>query len=265
MMMSSVFVPGAVAFLVAAPSAAYAQANSSQTDNNIRAALMNNLKNSEFKDVHVSVTNGVVDLEGTVPNFAVKEDADKRAHRIKNVNSVRNMLKISGAGSISDAALQQKLVRAITYDRVGYWGQSPVIRNVTPFNAIGVSVTNGVVTLGGHAYDPISADSAVALASRTPGVDDVINNIKVDPTSPMDDRIRLQAYRAIYGFPSLNKYAINPAQPIRITVDNGKIILNGVVDSTADKNTAGIRANSVPNVFSVVNNLRVESSSNEKP
>jgi osmotically-inducible protein OsmY len=81
----------------------------------------------------------------------------------------------------------------------------------------------------------------------------------------MDDRIRLQAYRAIYGFPSLNKYAIDPAQPIRITVDNGKIILNGVVDSAMDKNTAGIRANSVPNVFSVVNNLRVEPSSKEKP
>jgi osmotically-inducible protein OsmY len=80
----------------------------------------------------------------------------------------------------------------------------------------------------------------------------------------MDDRIRRQVYAAIYGFPSLNKYAIDPAQPIRITVVNGNVTLNGVVISQADKNTANIRANSVPGVFKVTNNLQVASSSNEK-
>jgi hyperosmotically inducible periplasmic protein len=37
--------------------------------------------------------------------------------------------------------------------------------------------------------------------------------------------------------------------------------LVGVVDNEADKNQAGIRANSVPNVFSVENNLQVVPSS----
>jgi hypothetical protein len=95
-------------------------------------------------------------------------------------------------------------------------------------------------------------------------VQDVVNNIQVDPLSPMDDRSRLQVYRAIYGYPSLNKYALNPAQPIRITVVNGNVTLNGVVDSQADKNVAGIRANSVPGIFKVVNNLQVANGSNEK-
>ena len=80
----------------------------------------------------------------------------------------------------------------------------------------------------------------------------------------MDDRTRSQVYRAIYGYPSLNKYAIDPAQPIRITVVNGNVTLNGVVLNQADKNVAGIRANSVPGVFKVVNNLQVANSSNEK-
>jgi hyperosmotically inducible periplasmic protein len=80
----------------------------------------------------------------------------------------------------------------------------------------------------------------------------------------MDDRIRRQVYAAIYGFPSLNKYAIDPAQPIRITVVNGNVTLNGVVISQADKDTAGIRANGVPGVFKVTNNLQVANSSNEK-
>jgi osmotically-inducible protein OsmY len=102
------------------------------------------------------------------------------------------------------------------------------------------------------------------LASHFRGVQDVINNISVDPLSPMDDRSRLQVYRAIYGYPSLNKYALDPAQPIRITVVNGNVTLNGVVNSEADKNVAGIRANSVPGIFKVTNNLQVANPSNEK-
>jgi osmotically-inducible protein OsmY len=156
---------------------------------------------------------------------------------------------------MTDAQLQQNIVKKLQYDRVGYGNA---------FNAISVNVQNGVVTLAGNALGPVAADSAVSLVSHTKGVQDVINNIQVDPLSPMDDRTRLQVYRAIYGYPSLNKYAIDPAQPIRITVVNGNVTLNGVVLNQADKNVAGIRANSVPGVFKVVNNLQVANSSNEK-
>ena len=58
------------------PRASYAFGSDAQTDNNIQAQLTNQLK--KFKDVQVSVTNGVVDLEGTVPDFATKEEIDKR-------------------------------------------------------------------------------------------------------------------------------------------------------------------------------------------
>ena len=98
-----------------------------------------------------------------------------------------------------------------------------------------------------------------------PGVKDVIDNIEVAPVSPMDDRIRLAEARAIYGFPSLNKYAIDPAKPIRITVVNGNVTLTGVVDSQSDKDVANIRANSVSGVFKVTNNLEVVGDTAEKP
>src|SRR6201986_3804570 len=235
------------------PPASYASGQNAQTDNNIQAQLQNELK--KYKNVQISVKNGVVDLESTVNDFATKEEIDKRAHRTKNVVAVRNNLKIAGAGEISDAQLQQKIVQKLQYDRVGYGNA---------FNAISVNVQNGVVTLGGNALGPVAADSAVSLASHFPGVQDVIDNITVDPVSPMDDRTRRQVYAAIYGFPSLNKYAIDPAQPIRITVVNGNVTLNGVVISQADKDVAGIRANSVPGVFKVTNNLQVANSSQEK-
>jgi hyperosmotically inducible protein len=238
---------------VVTPPASYALGQNAQTDNNIQAQLQNELK--KFKNIQISVKNGVVDLEGTVNDFATKEEIDKKAHRTKNVVAVRNKLQIAGAGQMSDAQMQQKIVQKLQYDRVGYGNA---------FNAISVNVQNGVVTLAGNAYGPVAADSAVSLVSHFPGVQDVVNNIQVDPLSPMDDRSRLQVYRAIYGYPSLQKYSLDPAQPIRITVVNGNVTLNGVVNSQADKNVAGIRANGVPGIFKVTNNLQVANPSNEK-
>ena len=74
----------------------------------------------------------------------------------------------------------------------------------------------------------------------------------------------LQLARAVYSFPSLNRYAIDPAKPIRISVQNGHVELYGVVDSQADKDAAGIRANGVPGVFSVENHLQVAGQPAEK-
>ena len=226
--------------------------SSAQTDNNLQAELQNSLK--KYKNVWTSVANGVVDLEGTVQDVATKEDVDKKVHRVKNVAAVRNNLQIAGAGEMSDQQLQQAIVRKLRYDRVGYGNA---------FNAISVKVQNGVVTLAGNALGPVAANSAVSLASHFPGVQDVVDNIQVDPLSPMDDRSRVQVYRAVYGFPSLNKYAMDPAQPIRITVVNGNVILEGVVLSQADKDVAGIRANGVPGIFKVTNDLQVGNTSKE--
>jgi hyperosmotically inducible protein len=229
--------------------AAIAQSADAGLDNQIQADVQNNvLKRSQFKNVKASVQNAVVTLTGTVDVYSQKEDLDKRVHRIKRIKGVENEVDVAGP-EVPDAELQDKLIRAISYSRVGY--------GTTAFNAISVNVQNGAVTLGGTAYGPVDADTAVAVASNMKGVKDVNNEIKVDPVSPMDDRIRLAVYRAVYGFPSLNKYAIDPAQPIRISVRNGNVTLFGVVINQGDKDVAGIRANSVPGVFSVTNNLQV--------
>jgi len=223
---------------------------SAANDATIQTEVTKALSKKQFSAVQASVSHGVVDLTGTVKVFADKEDADKRVHRIKDVAAVRNDIEVAaGEKPISDQELQDKLVKKISYDRVGY--------GTTAFNAISVNVQNGVVTLSGTAYGPVDKSSAVTDAAYTPGVKDVIDEISVDPVSPMDDRIRMAVYRAVYGFPSLNRYAIDPAKPIRISVQNGNVTLFGVVDSQADKNAAGIRANGVAGVFSVKNDLQV--------
>ncbi len=212
------------------------------------SAVKAKLNKSQFKNVQVSAdANGIVTLTGTVDLYEYKADAEKRAHHVKDVAAVRNQIEVGGP-SISDQELQQKLAEKLQYDRVGYGNA---------FNAISIRVQNGVVMLAGHARTDVDKDSALALVSTYPGVKDVTSEIEVDPTSLMDDQVRLQVARAVYGYPSLNKYAINPAKPIRISVQNGNVELYGVVDSQADKDTAYLRANGVPGIFSVKNFLQV--------
>lgn len=187
-------------------------------------------------------------MAGTVGVYGVKEDALKRAHKIKAVTTVKDDLQVAGP-VIPDEVLQRKLLGKIQSDRVGY--------GTTAFNAISLNVNHGVATLGGTAYGPVDKDYALADASYMPGVKGVVDNIQVDPVSMFDDRIRFATARAVYGYPMLTKYAIDPAKPIRIVVQNGNVTLLGVVISKADKEVAGLRANSVPGVFKVTNDLQV--------
>ncbi len=241
-------------FLVAAALAV--PAVFAQNDSETQAAVQKALSASRFKGIQVSVQGGVATLSGTVDLVATKINADQKAHHAKGVTAVRNVIQVAGS-EIPDSQLQQKLQKAITYDMVGY--------GTTPFDAITVQVQNGVATLGGHAYGPVDASDAVAIVANTKGVKDVFDNIQVDPVSPNDDRIRRAAFRAIYSYPLLNQYLIDPAKPIRIQVANGHLTLYGTVDTQAQKNAAGIQANTVPGVFSVTNDLQVAGATPEKP
>jgi len=128
------------------------------------------------------------------------------------------------------------------------------------FDNIEYQVNGDVVTLLGSVTRPTLKSDAENVVKRIEGVSRVDNKIDVLPPSPMDDKLRLELFRAIYGYPSLEKYSLGVQKPIRIIVKNGHVDLDGVVDSDADKNAAGLRANGVPGIFSVTNNLRVDAS-----
>ena len=114
-----------------------------------------------------------------------------------------------------------------------------------------------MVVVSGETRTDTDRDSALSTVANTPGVKDVVNDIKVAPASFFDDQIRVRAARAIYRDPVLSQYAIDPAFPIRIVVENGHLSLYGTVASEMDKNVAGIRAGEVFGAFSVQNNLQV--------
>lgn len=128
------------------------------------------------------------------------------------------------------------------------------------FDNLAFKIDGSKVTLLGQVVRPTLKSDAEAAVKSVDGVSSVDNQIEVLPVSPMDDQLRRAVYRAIYGENALFQYGLSAVPSIHIIVKNGNVTLEGVVDNQADKNMAGIRANGVPNVFSVTNNLVVSKS-----
>lgn len=145
-----------------------------------------------------------------------------------------------------------KLIREIRHELImlPYYGV---------FDNLAFRIDGRTVTLEGQVVTPVLKPQAERVVSKIEGVDKVINNIEVLPPSPMDDRLRRQVYRAIYSYGPLFKYGGMAVPPIHIICKGGRVTLVGVVDSENDKNLAGLRANQVPGIFQVTNDLRVVS------
>lgn len=240
----AVSIPGAALAAETSGAARYDQSIAAQASQQLAAK-------KEFRNVQSAVEDGIVTLTGDVDLYQQKLDATKKVRKLANVQGVRNLIEVGGA-NVPDTQLAAQLDRKLYYDRMGQGNT---------FNFVTASVQNGVVTLNGAVRLDVDRDSALWLAYNTPGVKDVVNNIDVAPVSNFDDRIRIQAARMIYRDPVLSRYAIDPARPIRIVVDRGKLSLYGTVASKMDKEVAGIRASQVFGAFSVQNNLQVEKKS----
>jgi hyperosmotically inducible periplasmic protein len=163
------------------------------------------------------------------------------------------LLALSTLGTAQDqpsARSQERVTKEVRHEllMLPYFGV---------FDYIAFKVDGPTVTLLGQVVRPTLKSDAENSVKHIEGVEKVDNQIEVLPPSPMDDGIRRRLFRAIYGYPALERYALGVQKPIRIIVKGGHVALEGVVDTDADKNLAGIRANGVSGVFSVANNLQV--------
>lgn len=148
------------------------------------------------------------------------------------------------------AKSQERIVKEVRHELL-------MLPYVGVFDYLAYKVEGYNVTLMGQVVKPITKSDAENAVKHIEGVEKVDNQIEVLPPSGLDDGIRRRLFRAIYGYPALERYALGTQKPIRIIVKSGHVTLEGVVDSDGDKNLVGIRANGVANVFSVTNNLQV--------
>jgi hyperosmotically inducible protein len=152
----------------------------------------------------------------------------------------------------NDRKMQDNLTREVRH-------QLLLLPYYSVFDNLMFKVDGDRVTLLGQVVRPTLKSDAENAVKSIEGVASVDNQIEVLPVSPMDDQIRRAVFRAIYGDSALSRYGFSALPSIHIIVKNGHVTLEGVVDSEGDKNLANIRASSVPNVFSVTNNLTVAS------
>lgn len=133
-----------------------------------------------------------------------------------------------------------------------------MLPRLTLFDDLSFRVDGGVVTLLGEVTQPILKSDAGNVVERVEGVTRVDNEIEVLPLSPIDNGIRASEYRAVFSGP-LYRYALGTLPSIHIIVKNGNVTLTGVVENQSDRELAYMHANAVPGVFTVTNQLRVES------
>jgi hyperosmotically inducible periplasmic protein len=243
-----------LASLLALPAFASQPAQSSKpNDQKIQQEVNKQLQdNNAWKNVQANVSNGVVTLTGTVDVFRDKAKLDEKIRKRNGVADLRDDVLVAGA-SVSDLKLQETLADKLRYDRINF---GHVFNNLT------LDVKDGVATVGGTVRTPVDKSSALSEVTNTPGVKEVVDQIKVAPTSIFDDRLRLEIARAIYRrLPP--GYALDPQAPIRIVVVNGNVDLYGVVDSKLDRQIAEVQARSVPGVFSVNDHLLLPSETNQ--
>lgn len=147
------------------------------------------------------------------------------------------------------AAVEQYLVREVGHElrTLPYYGV---------FDNLYYEVKGDDVTLRGSVTKPTVKESAENAVKRIEGVDDIHNEIEVLPVSNSDDRIRLDAFLAVYGHPALNRYTLSANLPIRIIVKNGEVTLVGVVGQELDRDLAAAEVSSIAGVRKVTNQLQ---------
>ena len=163
------------------------------------------------------------------------------------------MLPVAASAQVKadpDAQLLQNKVRH----------QLVILPFLSVFDNLSYRVDHGTVTLLGEVTRPVLKTDAARVVARIEGVSNVVNEVEVLPLSNFDDRIRLATYRAIYGYGPLQRYQLGTLPSIRIIVKNGNVSLEGVVASEMDRTLANMRANQVPGVFAVANDLTVSRS-----
>lgn len=148
----------------------------------------------------------------------------------------------------SDTEIAKKIVHEIRmYPRYTIWDN------------VSFRVNEGQVELTGQVSQPFKKSDLGRIVADVPGVAGVHNALDVLPLSPFDDGLRVRVARAVYGDATLSRYALQAVPPIHIIVDNGKVTLEGVVNSDMEKQVAGMRASAAGLSFGpVTNNLRVE-------
>lgn len=221
------------------------------SDATIKSIVERNLEQHHLtaKDganITVDVDDHIIVLSGAVPSLKIMREAEDQAWRANNGVRVENHLSVANTTKTDDQVAEEVARAVRRYSRYDI------------FDWVDGKVEGGVVTLTGAVRQPWRKADYEKLVEEVAGVKQVRNELRVLPLSTFDDQIRLAASRAIYRDPLFTTYAIQPLPPIHIVVENGKVMLKGVVATPMEKQVAETKIRSNVMAFEVINDLQVE-------
>ncbi|MBD3343957.1 MAG: BON domain-containing protein [Chitinivibrionales bacterium] len=123
--------------------------------------------------------------------------------------------------------------------------------NAVAAHLIDVETSDGYVTLSGTVDNILAKERAAKLARSIKGVKGVINTITVNPVYRSDIAIRNNVNAVLLFDKATESYEIT------VSVDTGKVFLDGTVQSLAERKIAEKAAKSVTGVVAVENNIDV--------
>ncbi len=147
--------------------------NPVRTDQEIAQAVRSALMWDAFvpdERIKSTVSSGWVTLEGNVDGWQQREDAARCIERLSSVRGVTNRIAVKPP-AVDAARIRTSIESALTR------------RARREASQIAVSVIDGVVTLKGTVDSWAEKNALELLASYTPGVKRLVNEIRIDPYS----------------------------------------------------------------------------------
>jgi osmotically-inducible protein OsmY len=215
---------------------------SDYTDAELDAIIEHDLERVHIKDKRVEVLGGIVTLRGEVSSVGEKNEASTVASKVAQVKRVENEIDI--VWDASDSEIAQEVVERLN----GYV-------HYTIYDGVQSEVRDGVLHLSGRVTQPFKSGEIANFLSRVPGVRAIQNEIRALPFVPSDENLRVGIAVSLYQ--ALPDYAMVPAVPIHVVVENARVTLEGAVRTEEDRGIAERVARAVPGVVDVENRLGI--------
>lgn len=171
--------------------------------------------------IDISVSDGIVELTGSVDNIMAKERATKIAELVKGVRSVSNRIEVRPPSDLTDGDIKYGVETALFQDPA------------TDLYELDVAVTDKVVTLSGKVDSYHEKALSEEVAKSVKGVMKLNSRIEIKYNEHRSDReIKADIQQALKW-----NFQIQDGL-IQVTVEDGEVKLSGVVGSAAEKTNA---------------------------
>jgi osmotically-inducible protein OsmY len=216
------------------------------TDQQLQADVLAELKwdpRVHSNAVGVIVKDGAVTLTGAIDTYAEKLAAERAAKRVKGVRAIAADIEVKLPAQMrtTDEGLAEQIARILNWNGT--------FRN----SDIQAEVRNGRVTLTGEVDGSYQRQAAERRVEELQGVTGIINQIRLRPQAePVSAR---DVQRQITS--ALHRHANVEASRIRISVADGKVTLDGTVDTYGERELIEDAVWAAAGVKEVLDNVRV--------